>query len=898
MEHNGHDALAADGAIVRIRAVDLDDRADLAALYRRTSDENLYRRFLGGGRAGIEHELDRLTRPVDEEHLAVLARERGRVVGVASYEGLPDPGTAEFAVLVDDTAHGRGIGTLLLEQLAATARHRGIDDLVGEVLVGNAPMLKVARDLGPALRVRPDSGVLEVHVPTDATDNPALEARNRAAERYSLTPLLAPRAIAVIGAGRDHGGIGHAVLRGLSGGGFTGPVYPVNPHATEVAGQRAYPSAAAIGRPVDLAVVAVPAGAVRDAIDDCGRAGIRAAVVLSSGLGEDGEAGRAAQVEVVRTARRYGIRLVGPNCLGVLNTDPAVRMQATFAAVTPPPGGLAVASQSGAVGITILDHAARSVGLSSFVSLGNKADVSGSDLLSYWYDDPRTRAVALYLESVGNPRRFARIARAISRRKPVLAVKGGRTETGARVGASHTAAAAAPDATVDALFAQAGVVRCAGLGELLDTARLLVDQPLPAGARIAIVGNAGGLNVLAADAADAAGLTVPRLSAAVCAAISAAAAGAATTGNPVDLGAAATPSAIGAALASIVDSGEVDAVLTVFAATLVNDVPGILDAIAHTAAGSRLPVAVVLLGVTGPPHRLGGAPVYALPEQAVTALGHAARYAEWRSRPLGTVPALTGIDEAAARAIVHRAVPDGAGGRDGTRPDRAGPRAGGGWQPPEVAAELLRCFGIPVVSGRVVDTVEAAVAAADELGYPVVVKAADPALVHKSDVGGVRLGLSDGAAVAAAYAAVGGRSVLVQRQVSGSVELVAGVVHEARFGSLVMLGLGGVNTDLFADRALRLLPLTDLDAAGMWRSLRAAPLLTGYRGGPAVDTAAVENLLLRLGRLAEELPEVAELDLNPVMAGPHGVVAVDVKLRLAAVADEPDPAVRELREPV
>ena len=862
---HGHDALTADGAIVRIRAVGPDDRTDLAALYRRTSDENLYRRFLGGGRAGIDDELDRLTRPPGEDHVAVLAQERGRVVGVASYERLREPATAEFALLVDDAAHGRGVGTLLLEQLAATGRHHGIDDLVGDILVGNNPMLQVARDLGPALRVQPDSGVLEVHVPTGDADNPALEARNRTAERHSLTPLLAPHAIAVIGAGRDPGGIGRAVLRGLVDGGFTGPVYPVNPHAAKVAGRAAYPSAAAIRRPVDLAVVAVPAGAVNDAVEDCGRAGIRAAVVLSAGLAEDGRAGRAEQARIVRTARRYGIRLVGPNCLGVLNTDPAVRMQATFAAITPPSGGLAVASQSGAVGITILDHAARTgVGLSSFVSLGNKADVSGNDLLSYWYDDPHTRAVALYLESVGNPRRFARIARAIGRRKPVLAVKGGRTATGARAGASHTAAAAAPDATVDALFAQAGVIRCAGLGELLDTARLLVEQPLPAGRRIAIVGNAGGVNVLAADAADAAELMVPA--------------------TPVDLGAAATPEAVRAALASIVDSGGVDAVLVVFAATVANNVPGVLAAIAAAATRSPLPFAVVLLGVPEPPHTLGGAPVYALPEQAVAALGHAARYASWRAQPLGRVPVLPGVDEAAARATVHEALRDG-----------------GGWQPPDVAANLLRRFGIPVAAGRVARSAADAVAAADALGYPAVVKAADPTLVHKTELGAVRLGLTDSVAVAAAYtsvaAATGTRAVLVQRQVRG-VELAAGVVHDALFGSLVMLGFGGVNTDLFADRALHLLPLTDRDAAGMWRSLRGAPLLTGYRGGPAVDTAAVEDLVLRLGRLAEELPEVAELDLNPVLAGPDGVVAVDVKLRLAPVADEPDPWVRELHEPV
>jgi acyl-CoA synthetase (NDP forming)/GNAT superfamily N-acetyltransferase len=878
----GHDTLAADGAIIRIRPVTAADRPGLAALYERTSDESLYRRFMSGGRAGIPQELDRLTRPPAEDHLALLAQERGRCVGVASFERLPDPYAAEFALLVDDAAHGRGIGTLLLEELAAVARRRGVRDLVGDVLAVNSPMLIVARDLGPALDIHRDFDVLEVHLSTVDGDATGLEARNRQAERHSLTPLLAPRAIAVVGAGRAAHGIGHAVLQGLLTGGFTGPVYPVNPNATEVAGMAAYASVSAIGQPVDLAVIAVPAAAVRDVIVDCGQSGVRAAVVLSSGFGEEGEAGQAAQAELVRTTRRYGIRLVGPNCLGVVNTDPAVRMQATFAATAAPAGGLAVASQSGAVGITILDHAARTgIGLSAFVSLGNKADVSGNDLLSYWYDDPATRAVALYLESVGNPRRFARIARAIGRRKPVLAVKSGRTASGSRAGASHTAAAAAPDATVDALFAQAGVVRCDGLGELLDTARLLVDQPLPAGNRLAILGNAGGVNVLAADAAETAALSVPQLPPAVRATIAEAAPGAATAANPVDLGAGVSPVAIDTAIRSTVDSGEVDAVLVIFAATLANDVPGILDAVTKAASGSPVPVAVVLLGVPNPPTSLGGAPVYALPEQAVAAIGHAARYAAWRAAPLGTAPELSTVDGAAARALVH-----------------AHPA---GWQPPDVAAELLRHFGVPVLAGRVVTGAADAVSAADALGYPAVLKSADPTLVHKSDVGGVRLNLPDAPAVAAAYteiaSAAGDPRVLVQPLVRGQTELVAGIVHDRLFGSLVMLGLGGVHTDLFADRALRLLPVTDVDAAAMWRSLRAAPLLTGYRGAPAVDTAAIEDLLLRLGRLAEELPEVAELDLNPVLAGPDGVVAVDIKLRLAPVDEEPDAWVRALREP-
>jgi acyl-CoA synthetase (NDP forming)/GNAT superfamily N-acetyltransferase len=815
--HTGHDALAADGRIVRIRPVVASDAPILQALHEHAGERSLYLRFFSPGRAQIAHEIRRLIRTPGPDHLALVALDGDTAVGVASYENGSGRGDAEFAVLVADAHHGRGIGTLLLEELAARARSAGIGELVGEVLPANAAMLKVSHDLAPDSPSTLDRGVFEVRVPTTADEAAlaAVDLRERTAERHALRPLLAPASVAVVGAGREPGGVGHEVLCSLLEQGFTGAVYPVNPHATQVAGVPACPSLAAIGAPVDLAVIAVPASAVEAVLADAGAAGVRAAVVLSAGYGETGPDGTAAQARLVRAARAHGIRLVGPNCLGVLNTDPAVRLDATFATTAPVPGGLAVASQSGAVGIAVLDHAARTgTGISSFVSLGNKADVSGNDLISYWYDDPNTRAVALYLESFGNPRKFARVARALARRKPVLAVKSGRSASGQRAGASHTAAAATPETAVASLFAQAGVVRTDTLGELLDAARVLVDQPLPAGNRLGIVGNAGGVNVLAADAAEAAGLTVPDV----------------PGGNPVDL-------------------------------------VGVPDCPAHL--GTRR------------------VPVFALPEPAVGALGHAARYAAWRRAPLGHRPDLTGVDPARARAIVGGAL-----------------AAGGGWQSTTVAAQLLACYGIPVAPTVPAHGIDAVVAAAAQVGYPVVVKAADPAVVHKSDRGLVRLDLADAGAVCGAYGAITATlgdpdaPVVVQRMRRGGVELAVGVVHDALFGSLVMLGLGGVHTDLLGDRAFRLLPVTDLDAGRMWRSLRGAPLLTGYRGSVPVDTAALEDLLLRVGRLAEDLPEVAELDLNPVLAFGGEVVAVDVKLRLAAVGVEPDATLRVLREPV
>jgi acyl-CoA synthetase (NDP forming)/GNAT superfamily N-acetyltransferase len=862
------DAIAADGGIIRIRPVAASDADNLRRLYRNASAENLYRRFLTGGGADVEAEVARLTRPDDGEHLALLAVERDEVVGVASFEGVDRPGVAEFAVFVADAQHGRGIGTLLLEHLTTAARRRGYGELVGEVLAANAPMLRVVTDLAPALRARHEGGLVEVHLATAAGEAEAIEERDRRAEHRSLQPLFEPRGVAVIGAGRAPGGVGHETLVNLARGGYAGTLVAVNPNARQVAGVRSYPSIGAVPQPVDLAVIAVPAPVVAATLDECGRAGVRAAVVLSAGFGEAGPAGRVAEAELVRVARRHGMRLVGPNCLGVVNTDPMVALHATFAAVRPGRGGLAVASQSGAVAITILDHAARAgLGLSAFVSLGNKADVSGNDLLAYWHDDPATKVVALYLESIGNPRRFARVARALARRKPVLVVKSGRSAAGRRAGLSHTAAAAAPDRTVDALFAQAGVIRCDSLGDLFDTARLLINQSYPRGHRLAVVGNAGGVNVLAADAAEAYGLEVAA---------------------PVDLGAAAASSAFHEAIAHAARDGAVDALLVVFALTGTNDPAKVMAAIGAGLDRVRLPAAVVLLGVPDAPATIGvrRAPVYDLPERAVAALGRAAQYGAWREEAVGVRPDLSDVDEVAARRIVDAAL-----------------AAGGGWQSWSTAAALLGCYGIPVVETVPATGAADTVAAADRLGYPVVVKAGDPDLIHKSDTGAVRLDLADADAVRGAYtdiaAAVGvvDPPVIVQPQARGEVELVAGVAHDRLFGSVVLLGAGGVLTELLGDRVLRLPPLTTVDAGRMWRSLRLAPLLTGYRGRPGVAIDAVERLLVHLGRLADDLPEVAELDLNPVLAGRDGLAVVDVKLRLARVGAEPDPVRRALREP-
>ncbi|AGL16958.1 GNAT family N-acetyltransferase [Actinoplanes sp. N902-109] len=866
------DALASDGGIVTIRPVRPADRPALAGLYASATPESLRLRFFAlPSPATLDAEVARLCEPETDDHVAMLATEGTALVGVASCERtVPEERAAEFSVFVADAHRGRGIGTLLLEHLAARVRRHGVDELVGEVLPDNRAMLKVARDLSRHAWSHFDSGIMDVGLPVDDAEaaEQAVDVRDRTAERASLRALLAPASVAVAGAGHRPGGVGHETVRGLREYGFTGALYAVNRSGTAVAGVPAWRSVRDLPAPVDLLVVAVPADQVAGVLTDAAHVGVRAAVVLSAGFGEAGAEGRRRQCELVRIARAHGIRLVGPNCLGVINTDPGVRLDAGFAPHVPPAGGLAVAAQSGAVGIALLEADA---GISSFVSLGNKADVSGNDLIAYWYDDPATQAVALYLESFGNPRKFARTVRALGRRKPVLALKSGRSDAGQRAGASHTAAASAPSATVDALFAQAGVVRPEGLTELIDAARMLTGQPLPAGRRLAIVGNAGGLNVLAADAAEAGGLTVPIL-----------------TGrdNPLDLGAGAGPAAFAAAAAAVADSGTADMLLLIVIGTRANDPAGLMAALDDVVDGHpALTVAAVLIGADAGITRLGrrGAPVYDAPERAARALAHAATYAEWRRQPLGRRPGLADVDTTRVRELVGRALDDG-----------------GGWQSYQGTAAILRAYGIPVLPAEAAATGTAAVAAAKRLGYPVVLKSADTTLVHKSDSGGVRAGLTGPAKVRDAFGpvAAAGHSaagVLVQHQVSAPVELLAGIVHDRLFGSVVLLGPGGVQTDLLGDHTLRLVPMTDLDAGRMWRDLRAAPLLTGYRGAPPVDTAALEDLLLRLGRLAEDFPEIAELDLNPVLAGPGGVVAVDAKLRLAPTGTEPDPVLRILR---
>jgi acyl-CoA synthetase (NDP forming) len=708
-----------------------------------------------------------------------------------------------------------------------------------------------------------------------AVGRQSVDERERTAVMASLRPVLDPRSIAVIGASNRPRSVGHEVVRSIISGGFTGELVVVNPHHHQVLGIPSFASPELLPTAPDLAIIAVPAGAVEAVVDACGRRGVRGIVLLTAGFGEVGPAGQDLQREVLATARRYGMRMVGPNCLGVINTDPSVALNASFGPMSMEPGPLGLVSQSGALGIAVL-AAAHSCGLSvaQFVSVGNKADVSANDLLLAWEMDDRVSVIALYLESFGNPRKFARIARRVSRTKPIIAIKAGRSGAGKRAGMSHTAAAASPDAVVDALFAQAGVVRVTAMQDMLDLARVLCAQPLPHGRRVAIVGNSGGPGILAADAAEAAGLIVVELDAAARDLISSVAPDAASLNNPIDLGAGVQPPEFAGAVRGLLGAADVDLVLAIYTETLVADPEQMMAAIAQATAVSTKPVVATHVGTppraieVGPSGR--ALPVFTFPEAAVAALAHVADYAAIRSADRLVTPRPPGINLEAARALVQARL-----------------AAGADWLDATDCAELLSYYGIPVIAQRVVHSVENAARAAAEVGYPVALKIA-AGVVHKSDVGGVKLGITSERALLAAFdevtaAAPPGSGVLIQPMATSGTELIVGALEDPQFGPIVMVGAGGVLADIIADRQLRLAPVASSEAEAMISELRSAALLDGYRGRPVVSRPAVSELLVRVSLLADELRDVAELDLNPVVcSGGERILVLDAKIRLLA----------------
>jgi acetate---CoA ligase (ADP-forming) len=866
------DVLLSDGSTAIIRAARVDDDERILDLHHRMSLESVILRFCGFHRL-TDKEVAALTH-ADGHSRAVLVAERDEaIIGLAQYIRDADQEDAEVSFEVEDRFQGFGVGTLLLEHLASLGRRHGVRRFAAMTLCENFKMLGVFRSAGFASRYHRDSEVMHVVLdiaPTSTAINDANE-RDKVAIVESMRRLLQPHSIAVVGASRTVGSIGNALVRNLVDGEFAGSVFPVNPSADHISGVPCWPSVQAIPRPVDLAIIAVPPEVIVDTVHQCGLKGVKGLVIVTAGFAETGDEGAATQQSIVATAHEHGMRIIGPNCFGVVNGDPTISMNATFATTAPPSGHVAFASQSGGLGISLLAEAnERGLGLSGFVSMGNKADVSGNDLLTYWEEDDNTKVILLYLESLGNPRKFARIARRVSQSKPIVALKAGRSAAGARAASSHTAALASPDDAVEALFRRTGVVRVDSVAELFDVAEVLAGQPIPAGPRVAIVGNAGGPGVLAADACAARGLVVPELSPQLQATIGEHAATGASLRNPVDLVASASPETIRHAVECIKNSEEADAVIVVFAPPIGTLPDDVVDAVKECADGN-LPIIACFLGSSDSRRRLltGPFPVpcFAYPESASGALARAVEYGMWRTTDLDdTDPQVEGNPNAARQMIEEAADP-------------------AGWLSARSALELLSAYNIPVVQTITVMDASSASRVARSFDTPIAIKAVGTSIVHKTDVGGVALNVQPEDAFstfAAMCVSVHGMdAAFIQPMLEHGVELIVGGVRDESFGARVVVGLGGVAVEVLGDHQTRLAPVSARQAREMLRELKCYPLLQGWRGASPCDEDAIVDMIVRIGHLLDDMPEIVELDCNPVMCSAAGARVVDCRIRVA-----------------
>ncbi|GAB3147553.1 bifunctional GNAT family N-acetyltransferase/acetate--CoA ligase family protein [Amycolatopsis stemonae] len=887
-------ALLAGGDVVRVRPLHPADTAEVLALHTRLTDRDTYFRFFGAPSG-----LDRLAAGIAAEpgpgHYAVGCYLRGELVGVADYEVLTGSADAEVALVVDASVRTQGVATLLMEHLVSHARKAGLKRFLAEVLAENAKVIRVFADLG--LRFEASTGGPERDVVMVLEDDPAyvdaVLKRDSVADSASLAHLLKPASIAVIGAGRRPGSVGHAVLANLVDSGFRGPIEVVNRNARVVLGVPSVPSVAQLSRTPELAVVCLPAPAAADAVEACGKRGVRAVLVISSGL-----TGTEHGARVRAAVREHGMRLAGPNCLGILSTDPACPLNLTFLAGPVKPGHVGVVTQSGGVGIALAESLTDlGLGLSTLVSTGDKYDVSGNDLLMWWTADLRTELAVLYLESFGNPRKFGRLARQLARTRPVLAVRSGSGDTAQRAAASHTAAAATPAVTRDALFEQAGVIAVDTVAELVDVIAGLSWQLLPGGPRVAVVSNAGGAGVLAADACEREGLIMADLSGETRERLVKLLPAEAAPRNPVDTTAAVPPEVFADALRAVLDDDGVDAVIAATVPTAVGDpgtslaavLPPEYKTVFAVRPGQRARVTALVPGA-------GVTACYDDPAAAAAVLARLVRYEQWLNRPETDDRVEPLEDPDALRAFVAE--------REG-------------WLPPEDAVELLRLAEIPMVQTRYIKADDSMTAAATDLGSPVVLKADAEGVLHKTAAGGVLLNVRGADRIVEAFRTLRSRfgpalrGVTVQPMAEPGRELLVGVRSDPVFGPLVVFGLGGVDTDLIADRAARLAPLTGTDADLLLDGLRSSKAL--WASGQ-LDRAAVRELLLKVSRLAELVPELAELDLNPVRVRARddrdsapgrglrhpeppqegaGCVALDVRARLAHPVAE-DPFLRRL----
>jgi acyl-CoA synthetase (NDP forming)/RimJ/RimL family protein N-acetyltransferase len=875
------DVILSDGSTVHLRQIEPEDADLIVALHGRFSERTRYLRYFSPYPRIPPRDLDRFVNVDHHDREAIVAATGNDLIAVARYERLGEGADeAEVAFVVEDAHQGRGLGSVMMEHLAARAREVGIVRFVAEVLPNNSRMMRVFSDAGYEVTRRYADGVVHLTFPIAPTSRSMSVqwSREQRSEARSVARLLNPHGVAVYGARADGTGLGAAVLRHLRDGGFTGAVLPVHRSAGEIEGLRAVASPPAGA--ADLAVIAVPAPGVAEVLAECASAGITGVVVISAGFDAEGQA------ELVRLVRERGMRLVGPACLGIANT--AIGLNATLAPTLPPPGRVGFFSQSAALGVALLEAAGRrGIGLSTFVSAGNRADVSGNDLLQFWRADPQTDVVLLYLETFGNPRKFTRISRELTRHKPVVAVAAD-THTGRqraqRSGASGQAAGLSRQSrgeSVAALFSSSGVIRVDTVGELFDVGLLVSSQPLPAGSRLGVVSDAEVFATLAAAAAPAAGLEVTsRRSVGL------------GPGKPGPRSFAGRPAQAAGDVVSLLRESladpTVDAVLVAYAPVEPGS-PGIAEAVAAATADADKPVLAVY---PGGPHP-GRVPVYPTVEHAVRALGRVAGYAAWRREPVGELPVFADIDRIRAAEVVGASD----GGWTAATPgldSRAAPRAG------SQAGDLLACYGVEVVAGRRLggDPSDVA-AAASELGFPVALKVATTPWRHRFDLGAVRLNLASADAVARAHADLRDRfgigvEVVVQRMAPPGVACVVRVVDDPAFGPVVGFGLGGLATDLLGDVAWCPAPLTDRDAMRLLRAPKAAPLLHGYRGTPPADVAALTDLLLRIGQLADDQVRLAMLELNPVLAHESGLSVLHAEARVGPPAARPDTGPRRL----
>ncbi len=866
------DVVLRDGGTAHLRPILPVDADLLRRFHSRLSDETIYNRFFSLYRSLSDKDIGRFTVVDHHDRVALIATIGGEMIGVVRYERT-GPDEAEVAFNIEDAHQGRGLGSVFLEHIAAAARESGISRFVADVLPTNRAMLRVFSDAGYVVDQGFDDGVVRLSFELEPTEDSlaVTYAREHRAEARSVQLLLQPQNVVVVGAGRSEGSLGHVLLRHVLDAGFAGTVHVVNRNADEVAGVASYRSVRDVPGPVDLAVIAVPADEIEHVVSDCAAQGVRGLVVMSTGFAETGPAGAEQQRRLVALARGSGMRLLGPASFGVINTDPEVSLNASLSPIVPGRGRIGFFSQSGALGVALLDNAVRrGLGLSTFVSAGNRVDVSGNDLLQFWEEDDATGAVMLYLESLGNPRKFSRIARRLARQKPVVVVKSGRFRGDAPEG-HLVRGSRAPAAAIDALFQRAGVIRADSIHQMFDIAALVSTQPLPEGPRVAVLGNSDALAVLAYDACEEAGLQVASTRA---------------------LGPDASAEDFSVALEEVFGDEAVDSVVALFIPPLRTPGTEVADVLATASGKARKTVVSSFLGMPGVPEALraadgdgrGSVPSYSTPEDAVRALAAVTAYAAWRATPAGHTVSPSGLDVRAARALVSELLGD----RD---------------EVPLTHHELqglLHCYGIDLWDAMPAATAEQAVRAADRLGYPVALKATAPHLRHRRELGGVRLDIDDAEEMRGAFAAMVARLgaeaglFVVQAMAPTGVATRLATVEDPLFGPVVSFGLGGVATDLLGDRSYGVPPLTDADLAALVRGVRAAPLLLGHGGSTPVDVGALEDLLARLARLADDVPEVASLELNPVVAAPGGAAVLAATGRLARPAARAERGARAL----